>query len=176
MSDIVTPRLRLARFTQNDWPLFLRLRQDPVVMRYMGEIADEKTLKTLFAQRIRHNSRVIKTLTGDALGDIGLRISCHNPYEADIGYALLPEAQGRGFAAEALSAMCQYGFNKAGLKAINAWVLGPNQASARLLERQGFLRIHVLENACTINGTAYDDWVYRLEAPQECLNRELMPG
>ena len=165
MPDILTPRLRLSPLTPDDWPLFLRLRQDPAVMRYMGEMAGEETLRTLFAQRLQDGVRVINTRQGEALGDIGLRVSRHNPHEADIGYALLPEAQGRGYGAEALAAMCRYGFEDAGLRAINAWVLGPNQASARLLEKQGFLRIQVLEKAYTLNGTAYDDWVYRLEAP-----------
>lgn len=167
MPDILTRRLRLTPFAPADWPFFLRLRQDPAVMRYMGEIVAEEILRTMFAQRIADGARVIRTPSGEPLGDIGLRVSRHNPYEADVGYALAPQAQGNGYACEALEAMCQYGFRTLGLRAINAWVLGENAGSARLLERCGFRRIQVLEQAFTLNGICYDDWVYRLEAPPD---------
>lgn len=98
-----------------------------------------------------------------AAGDIGLRISAKNPHEADVGYALLPQAQGQGYASEALRAICDYGFTTLGIHAINAWVLGNNLGSSRLLEKHGFVRIQVLENAYHLNGVDYDDWIYRLE-------------
>ncbi|MBN0848207.1 GNAT family N-acetyltransferase, partial [Pseudomonas aeruginosa] len=100
---------------------------------------------------------------GEALGDIGLRISPKNPHEADVGYALLPQAQGKGYASEALRAVCEYGFTTLGVQAINAWVLGENRGSSRLLEKQGFVRTQVLEKAYHLNGVDYDDWIYRLE-------------
>ena len=165
MAEITTPRLRLTPFTRADWPFFLQLRQDPEVMRYMGEIVPQEVLSTLFAQRIADGAMIVRTASGEPLGDIGLRVSRHNPYEADVGYALTPQAQGKGYAGEALEAMCQYGFRSLGLLAINAWVLANSAGSARLLERRGFRRIQVLEQAYTLNGVCYDDWVYRLEAP-----------
>ncbi|EOV5313519.1 GNAT family N-acetyltransferase [Klebsiella pneumoniae] len=140
MTTITTPRLSLTRFVTDDWPFFLRLRQDPQVMRFMGEVLSE-----------------------EALGDIGLRISPKNPHEADVGYALLPQAQGKGYASEALRAVCEYGFTTLGVQAINAWVLGENRGSSRLLEKQGFVRTQVLEKAYHLNGVDYDDWIYRLE-------------
>lgn len=86
-----------------------------------------------------------------------------NPHEADVGYALLPQAQGQGYASEALRAICDYGFTTLGIHAINARVLGNNLGSSRLLEKHGFVRIQVLENAYHLNGVDYDDWIYRLE-------------
>jgi hypothetical protein len=49
------------------------------------------------------------------------------------------------------------------VQAINAWVLGENRGSSRLLEKQGFVRTQVLEKAYHLNGVDYDDWIYRLE-------------
>ncbi|MGU7801844.1 GNAT family N-acetyltransferase, partial [Escherichia coli] len=40
---------------------------------------------------------------------------------------------------------------------------GNNLGSSRLLEKHGFVRIQVLENAYHLNGVDYDDWIYRLE-------------
>ncbi|UMX66373.1 GNAT family N-acetyltransferase [Klebsiella pneumoniae] len=65
----------------------------------------------------------------------------------DVGYALLPQAQGKGYASEALRAVCEYGFTTLGVQAINARVLGENCGSSRLLEKQGFVRTQVLEKA-----------------------------
>lgn len=69
----------------------------------------------------------------------------------------------KGYASEALRAVCEYGFTTLGVQAINAWVLGENRGSSRLLEKQGFVRTQVLEKAYHLNGVDYDDWIYRLE-------------
>ncbi|KTQ67954.1 GNAT family N-acetyltransferase, partial [Enterobacter cancerogenus] len=97
------------------------------------------------------------------LGDIGLQISPENREEADIGYTVIPAAQGKGIASEALRAVCDYAFNQTGVKAINAWVLADNTGSVRVLEKTGFVRTQVLEKAYEIDGVRYDDWGYRLE-------------
>ncbi len=133
-------------------------------MRYMGEVLSETALRSVFESRCEDPSVfVLRDSAGTPLGDIGLRISAKNPHEADVGYALLPQAQGQGYASEALRAICDYGFTTLGIHAINAWVLGDNQGSSRLLEKHGFVRIQVLENAYHLNGVDYDDWIYRLE-------------
>ncbi len=133
-------------------------------MRYMGELLSETALRSVFECRCEDAGVfVLRDSVGTPLGDIGLRISTKNPHEADVGYALLPQAQGQGYASEALRAICDYGFTTLGIHAINAWVLGNNLGSSRLLEKQGFVRIQVLENAFHLNGVDYDDWIYRLE-------------
>ena len=95
--------------------------------------------------------------------NIGLHISPENREEADIGYTVVPAAQGKGIASEALRAVCEYAFNQTGVKAINAYVLADNGGSVRVLEKAGFVRTQVLEKAYEIDGVRYDDWVYRLE-------------
>ena len=133
-------------------------------MRYMGEVLSETALRSVFESRCEDPGVfVLRDSAGTPLGDIGLRISAKNPYEADVGYALLPQAQGQGYASEALRAICDYGFTTLGIHAINAWVLGDNQGSSRLLEKHGFVRIQVLENAYHLNGVDYDDWISGLE-------------
>ncbi|MDJ1653065.1 GNAT family N-acetyltransferase [Raoultella sp. Ech2A] len=164
MITLTTSRLVLSPFTESDWPFFLRLRSDPQVMRFMGPILDEEALRNVFnARREASGVFVLRDGCGKALGDIGLRISSKNPHEADVGYALLPEAQGHGYASEALEEICRYGFARLGVNAINAWVIGDNSGSSRLLEKHGFRRIQILEKAWHLDGVDYDDWIYRLE-------------
>ena len=175
MTTITTPRLSLTRFVTDDWPFFLRLRQDPQVMRFMGEVLSEEALRSVFVSRCADPGVfVLRDKFGEALGDIGLRISPKNPHEADVGYALLPQAQGKGYASEALRAVCEYGFTTLGVQAINAWVLGENRGSSRLLEKQGFVRTQVLEKAYHLNGVDYDDWIHRLEGSSSGVRRRRM--
>ncbi len=165
MAIITTPRLTLSPFKPADWPFFRSLREDPAIMRFMAAIAPEKETRRLFALRLAEPHLFVIRQHDDEtpLGDIGLRISEHHPEEADIGYTIVPQAQGKGFASEALRAVCEYAFARAGVKAINAYVLADNGGSVRVLEKAGFVRTQVLEQAYEINGEWFDDWVYRLE-------------
>ena len=102
---LTTARLTLSAFTEADWPFFLALRQSPDIMRFMGAIACEEDIRTLFITRLNEShARVIRDKNNEPLGDIGLNISTQHPQEADVGYAIAPFAQGKGFASEALKA------------------------------------------------------------------------
>ncbi|MDH6631854.1 UNVERIFIED_ORG: RimJ/RimL family protein N-acetyltransferase [Lelliottia amnigena] len=165
MATITTPRLQLSPFKPSDWAFFRSLREDRAIMRYMAAIAPEKETRRLFAIRLAApHTFVIRAHGNDTpLGDIGLQISAKFREEADIGYTVIPQAQGKGYASEALRAVCDYAFSQAGVKAINAYVLADNAGSVRVLEKQGFVRTQVLAKAYEIDGVHYDDWVYRLE-------------
>ncbi|CAM6579903.1 GNAT family N-acetyltransferase [Citrobacter portucalensis] len=134
-------------------------------MRYMGNIAPAKDTRLLFARRLaaQHTFVIREHNSPMPLGDIGLQISHLYPQEADLGYAIMPQAQGKGIASEAVRAVCQYAFEHAGVTAINAYALADNKGSIRILEKTGFVRTQVLEKAYEIDGIAYDDWVFRLE-------------
>ena len=72
MIILTTPRLRLSPFHASDWPFFLRLRRDPEVMRYMGEVLEEPALRTLFESRCADPGVfVLRDASGAAVGDIG---------------------------------------------------------------------------------------------------------
>jgi RimJ/RimL family protein N-acetyltransferase len=165
MAIITTPRLILSPFQPTDWPFFLRLRENPDIMRFMGTITPVKETRLLFARRLNAPYMFVIRQHHDAtpLGDIGLQMSHHFPQEADIGYCIISHAQGKGIASEAVRAVCDYAFEHTGITAINAWVLADNKGSVRILEKTGFVRTQVLEQAYEVNGVHYDDWGYRLE-------------
>lgn len=165
MAIITTPRLLLTPFEPSDWAFFRSLREDRDIMRFMASIASEKETRRVFAARLAaQHTFVIRTHDNDTpLGDIGLHVSAEYREEADIGYTVIPQAQGRGIASEALRAVCDYAFNQVGVKAVNAYVLADNVGSVRVLEKTGFVRTQVLEKAYEIDGVKFDDWVYRLE-------------
>ena len=131
----------------------------------MGDIAPAKDTRLLFARRLaaQHTFVIREHNKPTQLGDIGLQISHLYPQEADLGYAVMPQAQGKGIASEAVRAVCQYAFEHAGVTAINAYALADNKGSIRILEKTGFVCTQVLEKAYEIDGITYDDWVFRLE-------------
>ena len=165
MATITTPRLLLTPFEPSDWAFFRSLREDRDIMRFMASIASEKETRRVFAARLTaQHTFVIRAHDDDTpLGDIGLQVSTQFREEADIGYTVIPQAQGRGIASEALRAVCDYAFKLVGVKAVNAYVLADNVGSVRVLEKTGFVRTQVLEKAYEIDGVKFDDWVYRLE-------------
>lgn len=117
MATITTSRLSITPFEPSDWAFFRSLREDRSVMRYMAAIAPEKETRRVFAARLTAGHVFVIRLHDDdtPLGDIGLQISPENREEADIGYTVIPAAQGKGIASEALRAVCDYAFNQTGL-------------------------------------------------------------
>lgn len=161
---MVSPRFTLTPFQPPDWPFFLELRRDPVIMRFMAEVASEAQIRILFEDRLADaNAFIIRDAQQRPVGDIGLRISSTNDEEADVGYSVAPAAQGQGVASQALQALCELAFTQREIQALNAWVLAENQGSVRVLEKRGFRKTQVLEKAYLLRGEYYDDWVFRLE-------------
>lgn len=74
--------------------------------------------------------------TDKAIGMCGLLQRDYLP-NPDIGYALLPEFEGKGYARESAEAVLRWGFEERGFATISAIVLPQNQDSVRLLERLG---------------------------------------
>jgi ribosomal-protein-alanine N-acetyltransferase len=86
------------------------------------------------------NWMIAQHTDNEAIGNICLwRLEKHN-YRAEIGYMLAAGHQGKGLMQEAIAAVIAYGFNDMGLHSIEANVDPRNQASIKLLERNGFVR------------------------------------
>ena len=86
-------------------------------------------------------------------------------YRAEIGYALHPAQQGKGMMDEALKAVLQYGFETMQLHSVEANVNPANEASRKLLERNGFVKeAHFRENYY-YNGQFLDSVIYSLITP-----------
>ena len=80
------------------------------------------------------------------IGIIGhYRIKPEN-YRAEIGYMLLPEYHGKGIISEAVKEAVNYGFNAMKLHSLEAVIDPENYASAKVLEKNGFVKeAHFIE-------------------------------
>lgn len=61
--------------------------------------------------------------------------------EAEVGFELLPEFQGKGLMSEALDSVIDFCFSRINFEIINADVHMDNQKSVGLLKRYNFVRI-----------------------------------
>ncbi|MDF3126492.1 GNAT family N-acetyltransferase [Rheinheimera sp. 1928-s] len=79
---------------------------------------------------------------------------------AEIGFGLSRACWGKGYIGEAGEALIQYGFNKLGLRRIEAEIDPDNLSSANALEKLGFSREGVLRQRWEINGVVSDSALY----------------
>lgn len=148
MSICETPRLRLREFVPHDAPFMLRLLNDP---GFIANIND-KGIRTVDAAReflevtlipsYMHNGfglwAVDRKDTGDTIGMCGL-IKRDWLDDIDLGYALLEDATGAGFAREAALATLGLAQGKHKLTRLAAIVNADNERSIRLLRDLGFV-------------------------------------
>lgn len=81
---------------------------------------------------------------------------------AEIGYTLAPEFHGRGFASEAVDAGLRWFFETAGVNRVGASLHPDNVASARVLERTGFVFEGETRDSFWVGDENSSDWIYGL--------------
>lgn len=145
---LTTPRLTLRSIEPSDVERIFRIQSDPEVTRYFGRgpdgsIADsERRIATLLAG-VRENTSIRWGITLEESGELvgtGGFWRWNKPHRwAEIGYELLPALWNRGIMTEALRAVLRFGFESMDLHRVEAHIDPENRASARVLERLGFV-------------------------------------
>ncbi|HEX5755610.1 MAG TPA: GNAT family N-acetyltransferase [Arenimonas sp.] len=146
MALLQTERLRISALGLGDADFILRLVNDPDWLRFIGDrgVHDiDSACRYLregpLAMYDRHGFglyRVDRRSDGVAIGMCGLLLRPTLPH-ADIGYALLPEHRGQGYAREAARAVLEYGNTVLGLQPIAAITALDNTRSISLLQQLG---------------------------------------
>lgn len=79
---------------------------------------------------------------------------------AEIGYWLGAPFRGRGVATKSVGALTRFGFEELKLARLQAGVFEWNQASARVLEKNGYEREAVLKKSVFKDGQLIDSFLY----------------
>jgi [ribosomal protein S5]-alanine N-acetyltransferase len=142
-----TERLVLRRLTVEDAAFILRLLNEPAWKLHIGDFGVgtledarkyiEKGPVAMYARMGFGLCRVELKSTGEPIGICGL-IKRASLDDVDVGYALLREFWGKGYAYESAAAVMAYGRGTFHLDRIVAISSKDNHASARLLEKLGF--------------------------------------
>jgi RimJ/RimL family protein N-acetyltransferase len=146
-----TERMALRPFTEADYPLILRISSDPATTEYLyywGRIGTtpesdarrflDYALKSWKKTPIRAREfcLVVKE-TGEAIGDGSVEWVEAEPGTAEIGWILLPEHRGKGYATEAGRELMRTAFEVMGADTVIAHCDSRNTPSRNVMERLG---------------------------------------
>jgi RimJ/RimL family protein N-acetyltransferase len=141
-----TLRLELRSFVDGDLDDLCRLDSDPRVMKYIanGKPATREAVAQRLKRFLRYPTlypdlgawRASRRDNGAYIGWFALNYA-GNTTDIEVGYRLLPEAWGRGFATEGAKALVDYGFDDLGLHRIIGVTHPGNKASQRVLQKAG---------------------------------------
>lgn len=169
--ELRTDRLRLRPFDDGDSDALYAMHSDVRVLRYWDsppwterqrargfidkcdQMADDGT-----GARLAIDRRSDRTF----IGWCSLTRWDPSHRSAVLSYCFLETAWGHGFATEAAHALLQWGYTTLDLNRVQAEADTRNVASARVLEKLGFVREGTLRQDCIVNGEVSDSWVYGL--------------
>lgn len=168
-----TARLALRPATPQDIAAIYGYRSLPEVGRWLTRLPTDQDSFTRHMVESLGSLLVIEH-EGRIVGDLMLRV--HDAWsqaevaeqakdaQAEIGWALAPQAQRRGFATEAVSELIAITF-ELGVRRIEAHCFADNEGSWRLMERVGMRREgRYLREALHRDGTWHDGIAYGLLA------------
>jgi [ribosomal protein S5]-alanine N-acetyltransferase len=166
-----TTHLLLRPFTGADEADVFVLRSNAYVMRYWD--APPWTERAQAEQFVAACTRIAEEGSGARfaiergtdqafIGWCGLTRWNPEYRSASLGYCLSDAAWGHGYATEAGRAVLRWAFDTLDLNRVQAEVDTRNAASARVLEKLGFLREGTLREDCIVDGVVSDSWVYGL--------------
>lgn len=140
-------RVRLRELTEDDAPFILKLLNDPGFLQHIG---DRKARTTADAAAYIRRSAIasyekngfglnciIRISDGEPVGICGL-IRRDALEHVDLGFALLAEFAGHGYALEAARSSMAEAVGKHGFTTVAAIVSPENARSIRLLQKLGF--------------------------------------
>lgn len=169
--NLESERLLLRQIKNEDVNEVFDLRSNPETMKYIprplvtsidGAINHIKMIQDKIESNEGINWAITLKPNNKLLGIIGhYRIQWEN-FRSEIGYMLLPEAHNKGIATEAIKLIVEYGFNEMNMHSLEAIIDPENYASAKVLEKNGFVKeAHFKENGY-FEGKFYDSVIYSL--------------
>jgi [ribosomal protein S5]-alanine N-acetyltransferase len=176
---LVTPRLVLRPLGEEDAQTLFAVWSDEVAMRYfsfpamtcLSQATDRVTRKLLTSSNGQDLICVLELReTGEVLGDCALFHANPQCGRAEIGFSLRRSHWRSGYMHEAASALIEHAFGTLELRRIEADIDPRNEASARLLERLGFVREGLLRERWVVGEEVSDSALYGL------LRRERLCG
>jgi ribosomal-protein-alanine N-acetyltransferase len=169
--NLETERLLLRRVDANDINEIFALRSNPETMKYIPRPlvkTDEDALEhiAMIDSKIDSNEGINWAITlkdnPKLIGVIGhYRIKPEN-YRAELGYMLLPEYHGKGIVSEAVKEAVKYGFQVMKLNSLEAIIDPDNHASAKVLEKNGFVKEAHLKEYEFYEGRFLDTVIYSI--------------
>ena len=167
---IKSDNIKLRPISLNDWKelLFLRsneqvnrfIKRDPCIAQEDAEAFINKIIQKSEANEVCFWSICLPE-SQKMIGSICLWHFSDDRTEAEVGYDLMPEHQGKGYMSEALKIVLRFGFDEIQLKKILAYTHQDNDPSIALLKAKGFIHEREIEDV-----DFPDNIVYSIQSEQ----------
>lgn len=141
-----TTRIALREVHAQDTGNFYSLDRDPRVMRFIadGRVGTPDSARAAVVRALRYYALypglgkwvAMEKSGGRFIGWFSLNYVPHT-VDVEIGYRLLPDAWGQGYATEGASALARHGFEALGLYRVIGLTHPDNVASQRVLQKAG---------------------------------------
>lgn len=164
--ELLTERLILDDINRQDTRALFRLMSDERVTRYndvsaFTDISDAYWLIDFLHERFAQQTGLrwaMRLRDGDGMliGTCGFNVWHRRNRCGVIGYDLRPDYWNQGLTTEAVHAMVQFGFTKMALNRIEADLMAENHASARVLQKVGFMEEGTLRQRGYWKGQYHD--------------------
>lgn len=149
-------RLLFRAIKETDVHEIFALRSNPDLMKYIPRplftnLEEATEHMKMIQDKIDTNEGINWAMTEKGkdklIALIGFYRTQHEHYRSEIGYMILPEYHNKGYITEAIQTLLQYGFYKMGLNAVEAVIDPRNNASEKVLLKNGFVKeAHFVEN------------------------------
>jgi RimJ/RimL family protein N-acetyltransferase len=143
VSELITDRLLLRRLQEKDFEPFAEYYGDEETARYVGGRCDRQAAWRRMASMIGHWElrgygywAVEELETGRFAGCVGLWFPEGWP-ELELGYWLMRDMQGKGYATEAALKSREYAFEVVGAETLVSYIHPDNEASKHVAGRLG---------------------------------------
>jgi [ribosomal protein S5]-alanine N-acetyltransferase len=150
-----TKRLVIRKLLPDDLPSFHRLESDERVTRFTGSdpvltlVENQKRLEDVI---YKYNDEEVNLwvfavcliATNEMIGTCAYFKSEEGKYE--IGYRIIPEYWGQGFASELVPEILTYGLKNIKLPYLGAYIFTDNIASVRIVEKAGMILVNEFFN------------------------------
>lgn len=151
-----TPRLQARRFLLTDLDAFVEYRADPNVARFQSwsdyTVEQGRALIESMAEIVpgapgQWYQFALENTDGALVGDVALHVNETEAGEAEFGFTISPEHQGKGYGAEAVRGLLNYAFGSLRLRRLIAITDALNAPAGALLGRVGMRQeAHYREN------------------------------
>jgi len=165
-----TSRLLLRQPVLTDVPALFRIRSDARVMRYLGrkpmsDPAEAERLISVFNTSFEQSEGITWAIcqheSPDLLiGTIGFWKMDKANHRTEIGYLLHADWWRQGIMDEAMTAVLEYGFKTLDFHSVEANTDPENEASGRVLEKQGFVQEAYFRENFYFEGRFGDSRIY----------------
>lgn len=145
IEHLATERLRIDRLRASDEADMQRMHAEASVMRTLGGVRSAEQTRDYLQKNLEHWERhgyglwILRSRDGGQfMGRSAIRhVHVGGNDEIELGYGLMPEHWGHGFATEAARALVKLAFSSLGLTTLVAFTLTDNLASRRVMIKAG---------------------------------------